>query len=99
MSPVDGIEMLDRLEIYEVGSTDILIFGGYVKELSINENLLEIKISGWKSLLNRKLLIADVSGSNLAGVVQTVITSWNGATGENITLDCPNTTGDYKGAK
>jgi len=86
-SPIfEGLKNLDRIDICTLDDTDTVIFSGFVKNIKIDDETMEIPVVGMKSLLQRKYLTADITTTSFDTLINTFLSQW-AVVGETLTIE------------
>lgn len=81
---IEWIHELDRVEIEQ---DDEIIFSWFVKEPRVEENTMEIQIVGFKSLLQRKFITADITTTSFDYLISSIISQWLSISWETLTVE------------
>ncbi|MDD3302286.1 MAG: hypothetical protein PHN31_01925 [Candidatus Gracilibacteria bacterium] len=98
---IDGLTKYSKIEVCEVTTIDTIIFTGYIYDLIVSIDSIEILGRGIKELMNKKLILSDKSYTNqlMTTIINDILNDWNTAYSETwtfLTNDTTLITKDYK---
>lgn len=98
---IDNLNKYDFIELYEVTTTDSLLFEWYIFDLEVWINEIQLIWRGTKELMNKKLVLSDKSYSNktITEIMEDILSDWNLAYWENWIFSTNDTTLIWKDFK
>lgn len=82
------ITMLDKVEIWQISSLEEKkIFSGFVSEMEADKDFLNLKITDFKQILERKILTIELKSKSAKWVLDNLLNEWKKFSGETITYE------------
>lgn len=85
---IEWLTKYSKIELYEVNWEDTLIFAGYIYDLIVSVEEIELLGRSTKELMNKKLVLNDKTYTNqtLTTIMDDILDDWNTAYSENWTF-------------